>query len=50
MVRHVFASNGKRGIHRLEREFDGSFERLEYSEKWVFDSNKTIVVEYLKGV
>jgi integrase len=49
MVKHQFAANGKRDIHHLENGFDNSFERLESSEKWIYDSNRTIVIEYLKA-
>jgi integrase len=49
MVRHAFASNGKRDIHHLEAEFDNAFERLESSEKWVFENNRILIIEYLRA-
>ncbi len=49
MVRHAFASNGKRDIHNLEAEYDKAFEKLESSEKWVFESNRALIIEYLRA-
>ena len=49
MIEHSFASNGKRDIHKLEQEYDSSFEKLENSSKWQFDANRIIAIEYLRA-
>ncbi len=48
MVKLRFASNGKRDIHGLEQEFDTAFENI-LTENWEFESNKKIVIEYIKA-
>ena len=44
-----FASNGKRDIHGVEDDFDHAFEKLEMVEKWKYDTNRKIVLKYLKA-
>jgi hypothetical protein len=49
MVNHRFTSNGKRDIHKLEFEYDKSYSRLETIERWKYDCNREIVLDYLRA-
>jgi len=44
-----YAANGKRDLHHLEEEYDSSFDKLQSNEKWKFDSNRKIVIDYLNA-
>ena len=49
MAKHYFGANGKRDIHGTEQDFDNALIRLETTERWGFEQNRLIVVEYLKS-
>ncbi len=47
MAKLVYAENGKRDLHLLEKSFDDSFEELS-QEKWKNDNNRKVVIDYIK--
>jgi len=47
MAKIHYASNGKRDLHGLEKEFDISFDRLQ-GENWIYDSNRQVVIDYIR--
>lgn len=49
MAKQLFAANGKRDIHMLEHEYNRSLDRLESTDKWTHDSNRLVVLEYLRA-
>jgi len=49
MAKINYAENGKRDYHYAEEEFDNSFEKLKNEEKWKFDNNRKIVIDYIKA-
>lgn len=44
----VYASNGKRDLHRSEVQFDNAFQELE-SETWKHEANRKAIIEYVRG-